>query len=281
MAQTYPRTSDREQLYRFKIDLILGQGGTGIVYRGYDPDSDSVVALKLLRANFFRGFLHQRDVSKTISKFHKLDHVNVVKMHEFITGKEGACIVMEYVDGPDLKWYIAERPWVLEERLVILAQICNALAFIHDKGSLHHDLKPANVLFTRQGTAKICDYSLCSSSGLSVLLDRNLHEQVTPMYVAPEIIQKKKATILSDIYSLGVLMYVMFTDKVPFEVDTLQKVYGAHLHTDPIHPTVVNHKCPQMLGDIVMRLMSKNPERRIQTCDQVRVAIAEIGRSRI
>lgn len=281
MPSEYPKKSDLTSIYQYEVDLILGQGGTGTVYRGRDPESGQIVAIKLLRANFIRNRSHERDLSKTVKKFKKLSHPNVAQIFDFLTGKEGICIVLEYVDGPDLKWYTGNRAWNLQERLVVTAQICNGLGFIHESGCMHHDLKPANVLFTRKGQVKLCDFSLASGGGLLSIFEGGLVEQVTPMYVAPEIIRKKKATKLSDMYSFGVLLYLLFTEKVPYEVDNLQRLYMAHLQSTPLHPNMVNPKCPVPLGDIIMRLMDHDPKKRFPNCDELRIALSDIGRSRI
>lgn len=281
MSEGFPRKADRPQLYRFKLDVALGEGGTGTVYRALDPKSGDLVAVKLFRANFFRNRLHLRDLASTAKKFRKLDHSNVVKIYEFITGDEGECLVLEYIDGPDLKWYASNRPYNLQERLVIVAQIANGLGYIHEQGFIHHDLKPANVLFTRKGQVKLCDFSLCGSNPLLAMLDAGIAEQFTPMYVSPEIVRKDKATHLSDLYSFGVMLYLLFTEHVPYEVDNLQRLYLSHVHTIPVFPTTINPKCPEALGEIIMKLMDKDPAKRYQDCQELRIAMAEIGRSRI
>ncbi|MCP4641080.1 MAG: serine/threonine protein kinase, partial [bacterium] len=194
---------DRLRLYNYKLDRILGRGGTGTVYRGIDTESGNVVAIKLFHQNFFRNRMHVRELARVVPRFEKFDHPNVVGIYGFMDGEEGTCLIQEYVDGPDLKWYLGNRPWNLQERLVIVAQMCNGLQYIHDQGFTHHDLKPANVLFTRKGQLKLVDYSL-SFARLFSLFDAGLFQQVTPMYVAPELIKKEKATPRSDIYSLGV-----------------------------------------------------------------------------
>ena len=282
MSKEFPIKADRTTIYQYEVDLILGRGGTGTVYRGRDPETGRIVAIKLFRANFIRNRMHQRELSKTVKKFKQFEHPNVVGIFDFLTGKEGLCIVLEYVDGPDLKWYVANRPWNLQERLVVAAQICNGLAFIHEKGFMHHDLKPANVLFTRRGQVKLCDFSLAGGGGgLFSLFDGGLIEQVTPMYVAPEIIRKEKATMLSDMYSFGVLLYLLFAEKVPYEVDNLQRLYMAHMQSTPLHPNMINPKCPQPLGDIILKLMNREAEKRFPTCDELRIVLSDIGRSRI
>lgn len=277
MKQELP---DRLQIYRFKIDRTLGRGGTGTVYRGIDTQTGHVVALKLFNSAFFRSRFHLRDLRNSVDHFRKFAHVNVVRVFEFISGDEGNLLVQEYVDGPDLRWYIQNRPWDLQERIVIVAQICNGLQYIHDQGFTHHDLKPANILFTRKGIVKLSDYSLVRSKMFG-FLDSGLSEQITPMYVSPEIIQKEKATPQSDIYSLGVTLYLMFTGRLPFETDNLQRLYQCHLRFMPEHPTTVNSKCPQPLGDIIMRMMNKDPKDRFESCDQLRVVLSEVGRRRI
>ncbi len=271
---------DKLQLYRFKLDRILGSGGTGTVYRGIDTQNGQVVAVKLFHENFFNGKAHIRDFTKSVQHFREFNHPNVVKITEFCSGeKEGNCMVMEYVDGPDLRWYIENRPWNLQERCVIAAQICNGLQYIHDQGFTHHDLKPANIMFTRKGVVKLTDYSLSRERLFGFM--SNLTDQVTPMFVAPEIIRKEKATPQSDIYSLGMTFYLFFTGLFPFATDNLQKLYQMHLRTMPEHPSVVSKRCPRAMGDIIMQMVAKEPTKRFESCDLLRIRLAEVGRSRI
>ena len=277
MKQELP---DRFQLYHYKIDRLLGKGGSGTVYRGLDPESNQVFALKLFHENFFSSRGHIREITKNVNRFKEFSHKNVVKIYDFINGDEGHCLVMEYVDGPDLKWYIENRPWNLKERLVIVAQILNGLQYIHEQDFTHHDLKPANILFTRKGLAKLSDYSLAYARFFG-LLGSSLTDQITPLYVAPELIRKEKATPQSDMYSLGMTLYLMFAGKSPFAVDNLQKLYYCHLHVKPEHPHTVNPDCPRELGDIILKMMAKKPEDRFDNCDLLRIRIGDIGKSRI
>lgn len=281
MAQAQRKKADRKQIYQYPVDIILGQGGTGTVYRAQDPETKEILAIKVFRANFFRNTMHERSLAKMARKAANLSHPNVVKIKEFLRGKEGNCLVMEYVDGPDLKWYMENRPFNLEERLVIVAQICNGLGYLHENKMVHHDLKPANVLFTRRGQVKLADFSLFGGGSYRRFFEPGYGEQITPMFVSPELIEKKKATYLADMYSLGVVLYMLFTEKVPFQADTLAQLYHAHLHTTPVHPTVVNPKIPQALGDVVMRLLSKKPDKRPHDAYQLRITLSEFGRSRI
>jgi serine/threonine-protein kinase len=273
--------ADRTKLYQYKVDSLLGRGGTGTVYRGVDRDTGDVVALKLFHANYFKNRGHIRELAKSVKRFKKFDHTNVMSIYDFISGDEGECLVQEYIDGPDLTWYCHNRPWNVNERLMVCAQICNGLQYIHDQGFLHHDIKPSNVLFTRTGVVKLSDYSLYHPGLLSSLLDSGLKDMVTPMYIAPEVINKKKATVQSDIYALGITFYVMFAGRVPFEVDSLQRLYGCHLNTVPDHPCVVNRNCPGPVGDVIMRMIEKDPEVRYPDCDMLRVTFADLGETRI
>ncbi len=271
---------DRFKLYHFRIDQLLGKGGSGKVYRAIDPNTGAVLAIKLFHSTYFRNRLHVREFAKSVNRFKKFSHGNVVHIYDFISGDEGDCLIQEYVDGPDMRWYIANRPWNLQERLVIAAQVCNGLQYIHEQGFIHHDLKPGNLLFTRKGVLKITDYSLARQSLLS-LFGGSLVEQVTPGYVAPEIIKKEKATRQSDIYSLGITFYQLFTGRLPFVADSLPKLYHLHLHVVADHPTAINPECPQALGDIIMRMIDKNPANRFQDADQLRITLSDVGRSRI
>lgn len=274
--------TDRYKLYHFKVDLILGRGGSGTVYRGVDPNTNKVYAIKLFHENFFSNRSHIKKLEKSVKKFSTFKHQNMIQIYEFISGDEGYCVVEEYVDGPDLRWYLENRPWNLQERLVITAQICNGLQYLHDQGFVHHDLKPGNVLFTRKGVAKLSDFSLVQgTSFFGLLASPSITNQVTPMYVAPEIISKKKATPRSDIYSLGIMMYIMFTGQVPFQVDNLQLLYECHQKVMPLPPREINKDCPLPLSELIMQMISKKPEKRPENCHQIRIRLANIGRSRI
>jgi len=272
---------DRSQLYHIRLVKILGQGGTGIVYQGIDTKKGDAVAVKLFRENFFRNRLHLMDLIQNVKKFKKLKHQNLVQIFDFIDGDEGRCMLMEFVDGPNLRWYLANRPWNLQERVNIIIQICIGLQYLHDNGFVHHDFKPANVLFTRRGIVKIADYSLFGNNFILELLDRNISQQITPMFVAPEVIRGERVTPKSDLYSLGITMYMMFTEKLPFPVDNLQQLYYCHLNLMPEHPTTVNPKCPFALGNVIMKLLSKKPENRYRDCDELRIALSNVTQSRI
>ncbi|MBI2422041.1 MAG: serine/threonine protein kinase [Candidatus Hydrogenedentes bacterium] len=272
---------DISSLYHYKLNRILGEGGTGRVYRGIDTKKGEVVAIKLFRENFFRNRFHLHDLSKSVKRFKKFSHPNVVQIFDFIDGKEGRCMIMEYIDGPDLKWYLTNRPWNLIERINIANQMCAGLQYLHDNDCVHHDIKPANILFTRKGQAKLADFSLYGSSFLLELVDKGAGEQITPMYVAPEVIRKEGATPSADQYSLGITFYMLFAGRVPFQVDTLQKLYHCHLHFMPDHPHEVNPQCPRAVGDIIMKMLGKKPKDRFADCDQLRIALSDHARSRI
>lgn len=276
-------TPDRPKVYHFKLDRILGKGGTGMVYRGIDQQKGEVVAVKRFHENFFRSAMHLRDLKKSVKKLKTLKHDNVVQIFDFFDTDpaDGNCMIMEYVDGPNLGWYLKNRPWNLQERLVVASQLCNGLQYLHDNGVVHYDFKPANVIFTRRGRAKIADYSLYGGSFLLELFDRRIGEQVTPMYVAPEFIRKEKGTAAVDQYSLGITMYMMFTERLPFNVDNINMLYQCHLRVLPDHPSQVNPKCPRDLGDVIMKLLQKQPKERFRDCDELRVALSSIGRGRI
>ena len=273
---------DRAKLYHYKLDRILGKGGTGTVYRGIDTKKGEVVALKRFNENFFRNPLHIRDMKKSVKKYRKFDHPNVMKLDSFLNSSEedGNCMVMEYIDGADLNWYIRNRNYLLPERIGIATQLCNGLQYLHDQSCVHHDFKPSNVIFTRKGQAKIADYSLYGGSVLAEVLG-GVAEQVTPLFVAPEFILKEKITSKADQYSLGITLYLLFTEKIPFRADNLQALYQAHIRSMPEHPHTANPVCSPQLGDIIMKLLQKNPDHRFDSCDLVRIALSNIGRSRI
>lgn len=282
MAEEF-KAPDRPTLYHFKLDRILGQGGSGVVYRGIDTAKGEVFAIKRFHENFFRNAMHLRDLKASVKKFRKLKHVNVVQIYDFLdtSPSDGNCMVMEYVDGPNLNWYLKNRPFKLQERNSFAQQICSGLQYLHDQGCTHHDFKPANVLFTRKGVVKVADFSLYGGNFLLELLSGKVGEQVTPMFVAPETLRREKPTNKVDQYALGVTLYMLFAERFPYQADNLQKLYQLHLAYTPQHPNEVNPACPRDIGDIVMKLLAKRPEQRYHDCDQVRIALSRAGQSRI
>jgi serine/threonine protein kinase len=283
MADNVDRTPDRASLYHYNLNLILGEGGTGRVYRAIDSKKGEVVAVKRFRENFFRNPMHKRDLKKSVKRFKKLKNDNVVQIYDFFDKNEddGNCMVMEYVDGINLHEYMLRPKWDLTQRHGIAIQMCNGLQYLHDHKIVHHDFKPANVLFTRTGKAKIADFSLYGSSFILELLDKGASEQVTPKFVAPEFLRKEKTTALSDQYSFGVTLYMLFTQEDPFPADNLQKLYYSHLHIVPQHPSSVNQNCPRPLGDVVMKCLAKKPSERFEDFDMVRTVLASIDPHRI
>lgn len=282
MSIEYPIPPSKPELCGYTLLLTMGVGGTGTVYKAEHPETKQIVALKEFHANFIRNKGHLRDLAKMVKKAQNLNHPNVIKIGNLITNPDENVLVLEFVGGPDLKWYIEHRPYNLNERLGVLTQICNGISYLHDHKIIHHDLKPANILFTRQGQVKVCDFSLAGiAGGIMSFMDQGAVEQITPMYIAPELIRKQKPTKLCDLYSLGIMMYTMFTDHMPFPVDTLQKMYICHLSQIPLHPTDVNSECPRLLGNIIMKLLEKDPKERFQDCQELRIALTNVGQSRI
>lgn len=274
------RGPDRIRIHHYETDRLLGKGGSGMVYRAVNLNTNDVVALKVFHRNFFRNRMHIRDISRSLKRFKSLDHPNVVRIYDFFHDEEGIVLVLEYIDGPDLKQYLAVQPWRLEERLMIAKQVLSGLQYLHEHGFTHHDLKPSNFLFTKKGVGKLCDFSLGGNSFFAKW-NSKLATQITPMYVSPELVLKNKATPKSDQYSCGIMFYLMFAGRVPFLVDSLDRLYFCHTKVRPDEPFAVNPDCPRVLSDIIMRMIAKNPKERFEDCDQVRLALEQVGRSRI
>jgi predicted Ser/Thr protein kinase len=245
---------------QFEILECLGRGGMGVVYGARQKSLNRIVALKLLapeRVNdekFAARFAHEAQTLAALS------HPNIVTIHDF--GKAGGFyfLLMEYVDGANLRQLLRSQKFTPEEALAIVPAICEALQYAHDRGIVHRDIKPENILLDKEGRVKIADF------GVAKILsaerpDAGLAETQpagTPQYMAPEQKEHRRTDHRADIYSLGVVFYEMLTGELPGQ---------------PIRAPSSSARGVQVevrLDEIVLRALESNPERRYQTAAEFR-----------
>jgi len=254
---------------RYHIEELIGVGGMANVYKAHDILDGKVVAVKLLRdeyndnEEFIRRFKME---SKAISL---LSHPNIVKVYDICFGDRFKCIVMEYVDGITLKEYI-EQQGVIKWKEVIhfVVQILKALQHAHDRGIVHRDIKPQNIMLLSDGTIKITDFGIArfARSETRTLSDRAIG---SVHYISPEQAQAGKTDEKTDIYSVGVMMFEMLTGKLPFEADSPVSVALKQIQTQPIMPRSINPAIPEGLEEITMRAMQKDVAKRYQSAAEM------------
>jgi len=256
-------TSGREG--RYKILGTLGRGGMGVVYKAQDTVLDRVVAFKVLPDSLQENPQALKNFLREAKSAASLNHPNIVTV--FDAGEQDGVyyIAMEYVDGNTLKEIVKHRGKISAGGIVhVLAQMSEALAYAHDNKIVHRDIKTANTMWARDRKAKIMDFGLAK-----VIEEVRNHTTVvsgTPYYMSPEQTLGKNVDHRTDIYSLGVSVFEMATGRLPFIEGNLPY---HHVHTPPPDPREIEPNVPELLVDIIMRCMKKDPSERFQSAREI------------
>lgn len=254
---------------RYEITELIGIGGMADVYKAQDVMEDRPVAVKILKPEYSddEEFLRRfRNESKAIAV---LSHPNIVKIYDVGFTDEIQFIVMEYIDGITLKEFI-EQQGVLKwkDALHFITQILRALQHAHDKGIVHRDIKPQNIMLFTDGTIKVMDFGIARFSRIDgkTLSDKAIG---SVHYISPEQAQGDMTDERSDIYSVGVMLYEMLTGKKPFDGDTAVNVALKHMQENAVPPKEIMPSIPDALEEIVIHAMEKQPAQRYQSAAEM------------
>ena len=258
-------------LSRYEIIDQIARGGFAVVHRAKDKETGKIVALKVLNVDAM-------PVAERLQKaYHKwegeiamqLRHENIVSTYAQGVDRNQHYLVMEYVDGPHLKYLITTQdPLWKDNRLSIVTKMGVGLAYIHDVGLVHRDFCPKNVLIASDGTPKIIDF------GLTIPKKRKKRwkwdRSGTPSYMAPEQIRGQAIDVRGDIYAFGVSMYEVLVGKRPFkESATREGKMQPHLNIDPAPPSMHDPAITPEIDKVCLRAMAKNRDQRYQTVDHL------------
>jgi len=257
---------------------VLASGTSATVYRvvpAWAPNSTEHFALKLHSDRLASEQDARSRFRREIRILKGFKHRNVVGMIEAGEHQGRLFIVMELVEGRNLRQALERQKPQLTGKLDWSIQITRALSAVHRRGIVHRDLKPENILTTRVGVIKLADFGLAVQDKLQQVTRTGLLVG-TPAYMAPETLLGGEPDKRSDLYSLGVLLHEIFTGRMPFEASTVSQFIDAHLFARPISPQRVCPGMPKGLSDVILKLLEKSPEDRYQTADEVREALEPV-----
>ena len=264
---------------RYEIREIIGVGGMAVVYKAYDNIDDRIVAIKILKDEYLTNEEFKRRFKNESKAIAVLSHPNIVRVYNVSFGDRLQYIVMEYVDGITLKEYIEQQGVVnWKEAVHFTGQILAALQHAHDKGIVHQDIKPQNIMLLQDGTIKVTDFGIARFSRMdSKTTSENAIGSVH--YISPEQARGEMTDDKADIYSVGVVMYEMLTGQLPFQSDSAVSVAIMQLQQDPKRPREIVPTLPLGLEQITIRAMQKNPNDRYRSAAEMLMDINEFKRN--
>ncbi len=269
---------------RYQLQNPIGRGGMATIYRGLDRRMDRVVAIKVLREAYSTDPKFVQRFQREAKAASALQHPNIVQVYDYGQTGGNYFIVMELVEGTDLRRYLRSRGILDIDRAVIIAHdIALGLGAAHRRSIVHRDVKPQNVLVGRDGSIKLTDFGIAS-----VYKDINAERLTTTgmtlgtvQYYAPEQAQGEIVSPAADVYALGIVMYEMLTGRPPFDGDTPVAVAMQHIQDQPTPPSHLNPNIPPALEEIIMRCLEKAPERRFPDGSALAHALEMLGESTI
>ena len=261
---------------RYEIQEIVGVGGMSVVYKAYDNVDDRVVAVKILKDEFLTNDDFVRRFKNESKAIALLSHPNIVKVYDVSFGEKLQYIVMEYVDGITLKEYIQKQGAITwNDALFFTTQILKALQHAHDKGIVHRDIKPQNIILLPNGNIKVADFGIArfSRSETRTLTDTAIG---SVHYISPEQAKGEFTDEKADIYSVGVVLYEMLAGKVPFEAESAVSVALMQLQNNAKRLTEINPDIPLGLEEICIHAMEKDPKDRYQSATEMLLDVEEV-----
>ena len=266
-----------KKLGRYELLRVLGKGAMGVVYEGRDPNLDRRVAIKTVKVEN----LSEEAAAEYEHRFRtearsaaRLQHPNIVSVYDSDRDVDVAFLVMEYIQGDDLKHHLDRGVrYTLEQSLKIIRDLLSALDYAHKQGIVHRDIKPANLLMEPGGRVKLTDFGVAriQDSGEATRTQGSMVG--TLKYMAPEQVQGQKIDARADLFSVGVVLYQLLTDKRPFDGDNDFSIIHQIIGNEPPPPSSVNARLPSAIDAVVARALAKDRDQRFATARDFAVAL--------
>lgn len=248
---------------RYEIIEELGRGAMGTVYKAQDPRIGRTVAIKTISAVGNGPEMEQYRARFLVEakSAGRLSHPGIVTVHDVTEDEAGhPCLVLEFVKGETIDRMVADQPLGLDQALDIVGQVARALAFAHAQGVVHRDVKPANIMVTASGQAKLSDFGIAKIEGTTMTIAGQILG--TPAFMSPEQCSGNPVDHRSDIFSLGTVLYTLVTGSKPFPGDTFTAVAYKLAHTEQVPVRQINPMLPAALEGIIARCLAKDPAAR-------------------
>jgi eukaryotic-like serine/threonine-protein kinase len=266
---------------RYELDGVVGRGGMAEVYRARDLRLDRTVAIKTLRTDLARDQTFQARFRREAQSAASLNNPSIVAVYDtgedldVSTGAPVPFIVMEYVDGRTVRDLLIEGHRLLPERtLEITSGVLRALEYSHQAGIVHRDIKPGNVMVTRNGDIKVMDFGIARAmSDTQATMTQTAQVIGTAQYLSPEQARGERVDARSDLYSTGCLMYELLTGRPPFTGDSPVAIAYQHVRENPIPPSRLDPSLPPWADSIVLKAMAKSPNDRYQSAAEMQADI--------
>ncbi|HOV32946.1 MAG TPA: PhoPQ-activated protein PqaA family protein [Candidatus Hydrogenedens sp.] len=262
----------------YQVEERIAEGGFGVVYRGFDPRLKREVAIKVLHPQHSSEPSRVARFLREAQSAARLNCPGIVQIYDIVEENQRLALVMEYVHGKNLDRFLKDNPNLsLVERIDIGIQIAEALYLAHQADIVHRDVKPANILVDAQGNVKLTDFNLARLRDTSLTPLTGEHNVLgTPAYMSPEQCLGKEATPQSDIYSLGVVLYFLFTGSLPFEAENYLALMRQHTDTPPTPVRLINPDLPVALEKLISQCLLKNPEGRPSSGKEIADLLREV-----
>ncbi|MBF0610757.1 MAG: protein kinase [Magnetococcales bacterium] len=262
--------SDLEKLGKYQIRRVLGKGAMGVVYEGFDPGIERVVAIKTIH----KALLEGEGGAELLARFKReaqaagrLMHPNIVAIYEYGEDQGIPFIAMEFIKGKELKDLIKDKARFTTQQVTeVMTQILDAMQYVHSNGVVHRDMKPANIVILENGQVKVADFGIARVE--SSTMTQMGAVMGTPSYMSPEQFMGQRVDARADLFSIGVILYELLTGEKPFPGQAVATIMQKVLNAPVEPPTSFNFDIPDSFNALVRKALAKRPSERFQSAKE-------------